>query len=78
MFGPSGAARDNARMADVIFKYAKNYHGDKVVAAYYAISPAGHLIECVPDAPLKDGWRYATQADIDAKVKAADADKAKK
>lgn len=70
---------DNRRMAEVIYKHAKNYHGDKVVAAYYAISPAGHLIECVPDAPLKAGWRYATQADLDAKAKAkAEADKAKK
>lgn len=38
----------------------------------YAVSPAGHLVGT--KIPLKDGWRAATQADIDA-VKKAEADR---
>lgn len=33
---------------------------------YQAIGPSGQLVLMRPGTPLKPGWRFATQADIDA------------
>jgi hypothetical protein len=51
----------------------RDAHGERVSSGYYAISPDGHLIKLPVKSPIKDGWRLATQQDIEAKQKLAGA-----
>jgi len=40
--------------------------GATVSAGSYAIGPSGQLVLLSPGSPLKPGWRFAKQADLDA------------
>lgn len=52
----------------------KNNHGH-ASHAVNVIDPSGHLSQVAVGTKLKDGWRYATAADLKLK---ADAEKARK
>lgn len=54
-----------------IHEYGTDATGKQVSRGYYAISPAGHLVLLPPSAPLKEGFRVATTADVAEKEKCA-------
>lgn len=43
-----------------------NASGVILSRGYHAVGPSGQLVLMRPGVPLKPGWRFATQADIDA------------
>lgn len=51
----------------MIEKFGRDAGGFHVLEGRYAIHPAGHLIVIPPKAPLKDGFRWATQDEVDGK-----------
>lgn len=53
-------------MTKAIVELGHDVHGNEVVAARYVVAPNGGLILLQKHLPLKDGWRLATQSDIDA------------
>lgn len=61
-----------ARMDDdKLREFGGDAHGKLVSNGYYAISPNGDLVLLPELSKLKQGWRLATTADIDAKERAA-------
>lgn len=58
----------------MIEKMNVNSEGRKVSAGAWAVDPAGNICLLRVGAPLKDGWKYATDADI---KKSEDAEKAR-
>lgn len=55
------------RMDNSIYKYNTNVaSGERVKAGRYLVGPSGQLVCARLDAPVKSGWRLATQGDIDA------------
>jgi len=40
-----------------------------VEGGYLAVGPNGQLVTLPSASPLKDGWRHATQADLERKAK---------
>lgn len=45
-------------------------HGGSANLGYHAVNPNGDLVLLPKNAPLKDGWRLATEEDIAAKGRA--------
>lgn len=51
---------------DAHIVYGLNNHGEPVVRGFHAVGPSGNLVLLRPDAPLKAGWRFATQDDLES------------
>jgi hypothetical protein len=53
-------------VSDEIHEFGPTAAGNKVSRGRYAVDPSGHVVLVPTTRPIKDGWRLATQADIDA------------
>ena len=54
-----------------LHEFGRSRSGHKIDRGFYAVDPAGHLVLLPTSAPLKAGWRLATEGDIHAKQRAA-------
>jgi hypothetical protein len=53
-------------MSDAIVEHGKNAHGEVVESGRYVVSPdETRVVYLQRHIPMKEGWRLATQADID-------------
>ena len=59
-----------------IHDFGRNTGGARIDRGFYAIDPRGGLLLLPPSAPLKAGWRLATNLDLDAKEAAEDSRRA--
>lgn len=50
-----------------LHEFGRSRSGHKIDRGFYAVDPSGHLVLLPPSAPLKNGWRLATEADLHAK-----------
>lgn len=59
-------------MSEPIVVTNTNTDGTKAVSGRHAIDPHGNLVKLPPrQLTLEDGWRWATEEDLDAKTKRA-------
>lgn len=50
-----------------LHEFGTSRSGHKINRGFYAVDPSGHLVLLPATAPLKAGWRLATDGDLHAK-----------